>query len=123
MISLYHAILDCYAKIVTLAYPSLPQLVWTSTPSSYLKGVIFYVYALYIIYEVLLYCLAYEYYLTKDSYPLETMRVVREFMDGFLTSLLGPPIDHGIDFVIKLEWVTKCIFISPYRINLLRLIL
>ena len=44
-LSPYHAILDCYAKTVTLAYPGLPQLVWTGSPSSCPKGVISYVHA------------------------------------------------------------------------------
>jgi len=81
-------ILDYYAKTVTLAYPDLPRLVWKSASSSYLKGVISFLHALYMMGKGCLSYLTYVCDLTKDPSPLEAMRVVKEFMDVFPTNLL-----------------------------------
>ncbi|WMV33585.1 hypothetical protein MTR67_026970 [Solanum verrucosum] len=56
--------------------------------------------------------------LTKDPSHLETMRVVREFMDVFPTNLPSVPQDRDIDFYIDLEPGTRPISISPYQIAL-----
>lgn len=42
-LSLYHAILDCYAKTVTLAMPGKPTIEWISSSGSYPNEVISYI--------------------------------------------------------------------------------
>lgn len=107
-LSSYHAIIDCYAKTVTLACVGLPKLVWSSAPSSYPK--IFYVHAHG--------CLSYLAHVRDNSKELssfETTRVVREVIDLFPTDLPVIPPERDIDFAIDVEPGSKPIFISPYR--------
>lgn len=61
--------------------------------------------------------LAHVHNLSKDSFPLETIRMVREFMNVFHKDLPSVPLDSDTDFLIDLESGIKPIFISPYRIT------
>lgn len=45
LLALYHAILDCYAKIVTLAIQQIPLVVWQGSVSWVRMGIILYVQA------------------------------------------------------------------------------
>ncbi|WMV37264.1 hypothetical protein MTR67_030649, partial [Solanum verrucosum] len=59
--------------------------------------------------------------LSVDPPPMDSVPVVREFIDVFPTNLSGVPPDRDIDFSIDLELRTKPIFIPPYRMALAEL--
>ncbi|XP_069142902.1 uncharacterized protein, partial [Solanum lycopersicum] len=89
------AILDCNAKTVTLAKPGTDPLKMVS------KG-----------------CLAFLAHLKDDTTQvpsIESVSVVREFLDVFPADLPGMPPDRDIDFCIDLEPGTRPISIPPYR--------
>lgn len=109
----HHAIVDYLAKIVTLSYLNLPQLVLTGASSSYLKGVIYYMHAYSLMEKGFLSYLPYVQAYSQKSPSLETTRVVREFMDVFLTDLLSLPLDGDIDFTIDMVPKTKPISVGP----------
>ena len=109
------AILDCNAKTVTLAKPRTDPLVWegdyTSTPVQIIsflrakrmdsKG-----------------CLTFLAHLRNDTSQvpsIESVSIVREFLDVFPADLPGMPPDRDIDFCIDLEPGTCPISIPPYR--------
>ncbi|XP_070016981.1 uncharacterized protein [Nicotiana sylvestris] len=96
-LSPYHAILDCHAKIVTLALSGFPRLEWTGHSIGRFisnmkarcmveKG-----------------CLAYLAYVRDSSAQVPSMNsipVVCEFQEVFPVDLLGMPPDRDIDFCI-----------------------
>ena len=109
------AILDCNAKTVTLAKPGTDPLVceghYISTPVRIIsilrtkrmvsKG-----------------CLAFLAHLRDDTSKvpsIESVSIVREFLDVFFVDLPGMPPDRDIDFCIDLELGTLPISILPYR--------
>ncbi|XP_069147076.1 uncharacterized protein [Solanum lycopersicum] len=111
------AIFDCNAKTVTLAKPGTDPLVWegdyTSTPVRIIsfhrakrtvsKG-----------------CLSFLAHIRDDTTQvpsIESVSVVREFLDVFPADLPGMPPDRDIDFCIDLEPGTRPISIPPYRIS------
>lgn len=60
---------------------------------------------------------AYVHYTSVNSPPtLDFMRVVREFMNEFLTNLPSMLMDLDIDFSINVKLGTMPISISPYII-------
>ena len=108
-------ILDCNAKIVTLAKPGTDPLVWEgdyiSTPARIIsclrskrmvsKG-----------------CLTFLEHLRDDTSKvpsIESVSIVREFLDVFPADLPGMPPDRDINFCIDLEPGTLPISIPPYR--------
>ncbi|XP_070057133.1 uncharacterized protein [Nicotiana tomentosiformis] len=99
-LSPHHAILDCHAKTMTLAMPGLPRLEWRGTTYGWerVPGVLAFVR------DVIAYTP------TVDSVP-----VVREFLDVFLVDLSGMPPDRDIDFGIDLVPGTQPISIPPYH--------
>ncbi|WMV42039.1 hypothetical protein MTR67_035424, partial [Solanum verrucosum] len=69
-------------------------------------------------------CLSYLTFIQDTSVepsPMDSMLVVREFIDVFPTDLPGVHLDGDIDFVIYLESGTKSISITSYRITLAEL--
>lgn len=90
-LSSYHAILDCHAKTMTLPCLGLPQLVWTAASSSYPNRVIYYMHDCRLIDKGCLTYLAHVWACSQEPPSLETIRVVSEFMDVFLTDLPGVP--------------------------------
>ena len=107
------AFLNCNAKTVTLAKPGTDPLVWegdyTSTP------VISFLRAKRMVSKG---CLAFLAHLRDDTaqVPLiESVSLVREFLDVFPANLLGMPPDRDIDFCIDLEPGNRPISIPPYR--------
>ena len=46
---------------------------------------------------------------------IESILIVREFVDVFHADLHGVPLDRDIDFFIDLESGTRSIFIPHYR--------
>ena len=65
-------------------------------------------------------CLAFLAHLTDDTAQvpsIESVSIVREFLDMFLADLPGMPPDRDIDFYIDLELGTHPISIPPYRMT------
>ncbi|XP_070003433.1 uncharacterized protein [Nicotiana sylvestris] len=113
-LSPYHAILDCNAKIVTLALPGLPHLQWRRTLGHSTSRVISYMKARRMVDKG---CLAYLAYVCDSSaeVPLiDSVPVVCEFPKIFPSDLLGMPPDRDIDFCIDLAPGTQPISILPY---------
>nr|XP_016451462.1 PREDICTED: uncharacterized protein LOC107776136 [Nicotiana tabacum] len=101
-LSPYHAILDCHAKIVTLAMLGFSGLEWRWTPGYSTIRVISYVKARHMVEKV---CLAYLAYICDPSAEVPSMGsvpVVHEFPKVFPTDLSGMPLDRDIDFCIDL---------------------
>ena len=107
------AILDCNAKTVTLAKPGTDPLVWEGDYTSNPVRIIFFLRAKKIVSKG---CLA---FLARDDTTqvpsIESISVVREFLDVFPADLPGLPPDRDIDFCIDLEPGTRPISIPPYR--------
>ncbi|MCF8701934.1 hypothetical protein L3054_11165, partial [Corynebacterium sp. MC-10] len=110
-----HAILDCYAKIVTLAMPDVPKIEWKGDSGSYPSKVISYIHAQKLVDRGCLSYLAFIRDTSMEPPSRESIPVVQEFVDMFPTDLPGLPPDRDIDFPIDLESGTKPISIPPYR--------
>ncbi|XP_070012227.1 uncharacterized protein [Nicotiana sylvestris] len=100
-LSPYHAILDCHAKIVTLALSGLSRLEWRGTPGHYTRNVISYIKARRMVKKGHLAYLAY----IRDFVP-----VVREFPEVFPSG--------AVDFCIDLALGNQPIPIPLYHMNL-----
>ncbi|XP_069143448.1 uncharacterized protein [Solanum lycopersicum] len=97
------SILECNAKIVTLAKPGTDLLVWVGDYTSTPVHIIFLLRAKRIVSKG---CLAFLAHLRDDTshVPLiEPVSVVLEFLDVFPTDLPGMPPDRDIDFCNDLE--------------------
>ncbi|XP_049367958.1 uncharacterized protein LOC125832810 [Solanum verrucosum] len=114
-LSPYHALLDCYAKTVTLAIPGIPRVEWRGTSGSYPNGVISHIRAQRMINRGCLSYLAFIRDIGAESPAMESIPVVQEFPDVFLEDLPAVPPVRDIDFSIDLEPGTKPISIPPYR--------
>ena len=65
-------------------------------------------------------CLAFLAHLRDDTSKvpsIESVSIVREFLDVFPVDLPGMPPDRDIDFCIDLEPSTRPISIPPYRMS------
>ncbi|XP_069152746.1 uncharacterized protein [Solanum lycopersicum] len=108
---------DCNAKTVTLAKPGTKPLVWEGDYISTPVHIISFHRAKRIVSKG---CLAFLAHLRDDTsqVPLiESVSIVREFLDVFPADLLGIPPDRNIDFCIDLEPNTRPISIPPYRMT------
>ncbi|XP_015163797.1 uncharacterized protein [Solanum tuberosum] len=114
-LSPYHALLDCYAKTVTLAIPGIPRVEWRGTSGSYPNRVISYIRAQRMIDRGCLSYLAFIRDVGAESPAMESIPVVQEFPDVFPEDLPGVPPVRDIDLSIDLEPGTKPISIPPYR--------
>ncbi|XP_070046344.1 uncharacterized protein [Nicotiana tomentosiformis] len=115
-LSPYHAILDCHAKIVTLAMLGFSGLEWRWTPGYSTIRVISYVKARHMVEKV---CLAYLAYICDPSAEVPSMGsvpVVHEFPKVFPTDLSGMPLDRDIDFCIDLVSGTQPISTALYHL-------
>ncbi|XP_070046938.1 uncharacterized protein [Nicotiana tomentosiformis] len=86
-LSASHAILDCHTKIVTLSMLGLPRIEWKGTPGHSTNKVISYVKARHMAEKG---CLTYLVYIrdhSADITSMDSIPVVREFPDVFLTDL------------------------------------
>ncbi|XP_070037272.1 uncharacterized protein [Nicotiana tomentosiformis] len=118
VLSPYHAILDCHAKMVTLAISGLPQLEWKGIPGHYTSRVISYMKARRMVEKG---CLAYLAHIrdsSADVPSIVSVPIVCEFPDIFPADLSGMPPDRDIDFCIDLGPGTQPIYIPPYRMAL-----
>ncbi|XP_070040613.1 uncharacterized protein [Nicotiana tomentosiformis] len=117
----YHAILDCHAKMVTLAMMELHQLEWKGTPGHSTSRVISYMKAWRMVEKGCLAYLAYIHDSSEDVPSMDSVPVVREFPEVFPADLPGMPPDRDIDFCIDLAPGTHSISIPSYRIALTEL--
>ena len=108
-------ILDCNAKTLTLAKPGTDPLVWEGDYTSTPVHIISFLRAKRMVSKG---CLAFLAHLRDDTTQvpsIESISIVREFLDVFPADLPGMPPDRDIDFCIDLESVTRPISIPPYR--------
>ncbi|XP_070020566.1 uncharacterized protein [Nicotiana sylvestris] len=113
-LSPYHANLDFHAKTVTLAMLELRRLEWKSSSISSSSRVISFLKARHLVEKGCLAYLAYVWHTTVESAMIDSVPVVREFADMFLSDLPGMPPDRDIDFFIDLAPRTQPISIPPY---------
>ncbi|XP_075101429.1 uncharacterized protein LOC142177002 [Nicotiana tabacum] len=114
-LSVYHAILDCYAKTITLAMPQFPRLELRSSSIGTSSKVISFLKARLMVEKD---CLAYLDFVrdtTIETPMLDSLPVVREFFDVFPADLPDMLRDQDIDFGIDLVPGTHPISTSPYR--------
>ncbi|XP_070050877.1 uncharacterized protein [Nicotiana tomentosiformis] len=114
-LSPHYDILDCHAKIMTLAMPVLPRLEWRSTLEYTPRRVISFLKAQRMVEKGYDAYLAYVRDVSIDTHTVESVPVVRDFPDVFPADLLGIPPDRDIDFGIDLLPGTQPISIPPYR--------
>ena len=110
-------ILDCNAKTVTLAKPGTDPLLWEGDYTSTPVRIISFLRAKRMVSKG---CLAFLADLRDDTTQvpsIESISVVREFLDVFPADLPGMPPDKDIDFCIDLEPGTHPISIPPYRMS------
>ena len=96
------AIFDCNAKMVTLAKPGTDPLVWEGDYTSNPVRIISFLRAKKMVSKG---CLAFLAHLKDDTTQvpsIESVLVVREFLDVFPADLPGMPPDRDIDFRIDL---------------------
>ncbi|XP_070005131.1 uncharacterized protein [Nicotiana sylvestris] len=120
-LSPYHAILDCHAKTVTLALVDLPHLEWRGTPGHSSRSVISYVKARRMVEKGCLAYLAYVHDSSAEVPSIDSVPIVREVPEVFLSNLPGMPPNRDIDFWIDLAPGTQPISIPPYRMAPLEL--
>ena len=95
--------------------PGIPIVEWRGSLSHPSKGVISFLKARQLVQRG---CLAYSAHIgeTNVEIPmLESIPVVSEFSEVFLTDLLGLPPDRDIDFCIDVEPGTRPISNPPYH--------
>ncbi|KAH0757160.1 hypothetical protein KY290_020653 [Solanum tuberosum] len=114
-LSPYHAVLDCYAKTVTLAMPGISPVLWQGAYSHTPTGIISFVRAQRLMASGCLAYLAYVRDVSREVPLVESVPVVRDFIDVFPTDLPGLPPERDVDFPIELEPGTRPISIPPYR--------
>ncbi|XP_070034758.1 uncharacterized protein [Nicotiana tomentosiformis] len=117
-LSPYHAILDYHAKMVTLAMPELPRLKWRGTPGHSTSRVISYVKAQRIVEKGCLANFAYVRDSSAEVPSMDSVPIIREFLEVFPADLSGMPPDRDIDFSIDLALGTQSISISSYLLVL-----
>ena len=101
------AILDCNAKTVTLAKLGTDPLVWVGDYTSTPVRIISFLRAKRMVSKG---CLAFLAHLRDDTTQvpsIESVSIVREFLDVFPANLPGMPPDRDIDFCIDLEQGTR----------------
>ena len=105
------AILDCNAKTVTLVKPMTDPLVWEGDYTSTPFRIISFLCAKRMVSKG---CLPFLAHLRDDTTQvpsIESVSIVREFLDVFPADLPGMPPDRDIDFCIDLEPGTRPISI------------
>ncbi|XP_070054061.1 uncharacterized protein [Nicotiana tomentosiformis] len=112
-LSPYHSILDFHAKTVTLAMPELPRLEWRGSSVSTSSWVISFLKAQHMVEKGCLSYLAYVRDTTVETPVNDSVHMVREFADVFLSNLPGMPPDRDIDFCIDLASGSQPISIPP----------
>ncbi|XP_070024834.1 uncharacterized protein [Nicotiana sylvestris] len=114
-LSPHFAILDCHAKTVTLAMPSIPRIEWSGTFDHTPSRVISFLKAQHMVEKGCAAYLAYVRDVNVDTPSVDSVPVLRDYPDVFPADLPGMPPDRDIDFGIDLLPGTQPISIPPYR--------
>lgn len=120
-LSPYHAVLDCFAQIVTLAMLVLPLIMWQNSFSCTLMGNISYVRTKRLVLQGCEYYLVYVFNISIANPSLDSVSIVCEFLDVLHTNLPRFPTEHDNEFAINLEPRTRPIFMTPYQMALVKL--
>ncbi|XP_070053920.1 uncharacterized protein [Nicotiana tomentosiformis] len=110
-----HAVLDCHAKMVTLAMPGFPRVEWSGSVDYVPSRVISYLKAQRMVEKGCLSYLAFVRDVSAEIPTISSVSVVHDFPDVFPADLPGMPPDRDIDFGINLVPDTQPISIPPYR--------
>ena len=120
-LSVHHAVLDCFNKVVTLSIPGKPVIRYQRDCSVVSPCLISALTARKLLAKGCQGILAYVLD-TKMKVPdLEEIPVVKDFPDVFLEELPGLPPDREIEFGIDVPLGTQPISIPPYRMAPLEL--
>ncbi|WMV08952.1 hypothetical protein MTR67_002337 [Solanum verrucosum] len=112
-LSPYHASLNCNSKIVTLVLLDVLRVEWTGACGSYPSKVISFIHAHILVERG---CLSYLTFNRDTSIELplqDSIPVVQEFLNVFLSNVPGDLPDRDIDFAIYLKSGTKPIYVPP----------
>ncbi|XP_070042717.1 uncharacterized protein [Nicotiana tomentosiformis] len=110
-----HTILDCHAKLVTLAMPDLPRVMWNGSIDYVPSRVITYLKAQRMVEKGCISYLSFVMDVSAETPAIDSILVVRDFPDVFPADLPGMPPDRDIDFGIDLVPCTQPISILPYH--------
>ncbi|XP_070057378.1 uncharacterized protein [Nicotiana tomentosiformis] len=110
-----HAILDCHAKAVMLAMLELPRIEWRGSLDYVPSRVISYLKAQHMVRKGCLAYLAFVRDVGANIPTIDSISVVRDFLDVFPADLAGMPPDRDIDFGIDIVPDTQLISIPLYR--------
>ncbi|XP_070010901.1 uncharacterized protein [Nicotiana sylvestris] len=110
-----HANLDYHAKTMTLAMPSFPCIECQGSLDYVPSGVISYLKAQRMVGNGCLSYLTFVRDVSDETPTIDSVPVVRDFLDVFPVDLSSMPLDRDIDFVIDLVPSTQPISIPPYR--------
>ncbi|XP_055835183.1 uncharacterized protein LOC129903661 [Solanum dulcamara] len=102
-LSAHHAVLDCYAKTITLSMLGIPLVVWQDSCTCTLVGVISFVWAWRLVESGFLAYLAYVRDNNREDPLVDSPPKVQEFRDVFSANLPGLPPDCDIDFTKDIE--------------------
>ncbi|XP_070055774.1 uncharacterized protein [Nicotiana tomentosiformis] len=114
-LSPYHAILNCHTKTITLAMQGFSQLEWRGTLDYISSKVVSFLKAQRMVEKE---CDAYQAFVrdvSVDAPNIESLLIVRDFLDVFPADISGMPPDRDIDFDIDLLLGTHPISIPLYR--------
>ncbi|XP_070055204.1 uncharacterized protein [Nicotiana tomentosiformis] len=111
----YHAILDCHAKIVKLAMPGLPWIECRGALDYVPSRVISFLKVQCMVEKGCNAYLSFVRDVSVDTPTVESVPVVRDYLDAFSEDLSGMPPDRDIDFSIDLLPGTQPIYIPPYH--------
>ncbi|XP_070032721.1 uncharacterized protein [Nicotiana tomentosiformis] len=114
-LSPYYAILDCHAKMVTLAIPGLPWLEWRGTLDYVPSRVVSFLKAHRMVGKGCDNYLAFLRDVSIDTPMIKSVLVLKDYPNVFPTDLSGMPHDRNINFGIDLLPGTQPISIPPYR--------
>ncbi|XP_070039829.1 uncharacterized protein [Nicotiana tomentosiformis] len=120
-LSPYHAILHCHAKTVTLAMLGLPRLEWRGALDYFPSRAVSFIKAQGMVEKGCDAYLAFVRDVSMDTPTVESVPVVRDFLDVFPADILSMLPDRDINFGIDLLPDTQPISIPPYRMALVKL--
>ncbi|XP_070029182.1 uncharacterized protein [Nicotiana sylvestris] len=106
-LSLFRAILDFHAKTVMLAILGVPRIEWRGSTDFVSSRVISFLKAQRIVGKGCLSDLAFVRDVSIETPTIDSVLVVRDFLDVFLADLSGMPPDRDIDFGIDLVLGTQ----------------